>query len=74
MVSLSLVSLCLCPWACLQVSKLMLAVQSAAYGSANNELTSNLVKTIVGLKVEEHSRKMEMVAGGLRSPNGAKAS
>jgi len=51
-----------------EISKLMVALQSVAYGSANNELTGPMVEGVVTLKIDEHARKEKMVATGHTSP------
>jgi len=55
-----------------EISKLMVAVQSAAYGSEKNSLTTKRLDNVVTLKVDEHQRKMDMVAGVHQSPRAAK--
>jgi ATPase family AAA domain-containing protein 3A/B len=44
-----------------EIAKLMIAVQSAAYGSELNALGNRLLHTVVDSKVDEHQRKVEMV-------------
>jgi ATPase family AAA domain-containing protein 3A/B len=51
-----------------EISKLMIAMQSVAYGSLNNHLSKSLFKDIVSMKIEEHKRKMDMVATTHASP------
>ena len=49
-----------------EISKLMIAVQSAAYGSEFNALSERLLLTVVESKVDEHRRKIEMVNEKMR--------
>lgn len=46
----------------LQVEKLMLAVQSCAYGSEDGVVTADMLKRVVTHKAEEHAAKAEMRA------------
>lgn len=43
-----------------QVSKLLLSVQSCAYGSEDGELTADIVKKVVSQKTREHTAKLDM--------------
>lgn len=44
----------------LQVEKLMLGVQSCAYGSEDGVLTADMLKRVVSQKAKEHGAKAEM--------------
>lgn len=46
----------------LQVEKLMLGVQSCAYGSEDGVLTADMLKRVVTHKAKEHGAKAEMRA------------
>lgn len=45
-----------------QVSKLMLGVQSCAYGSEDGIITADMLKRVASQKAREHSTKAEMRA------------
>ena len=51
-----------------EISKLMIALQSSAYGSENNELKPAMLLSVTKLKVAEHARKVDMVLGRHLSP------
>ena len=53
-----------------EISKLMIAVQSAAYGSEFNALSERLLLTVVESKVDEHRRKIEMINEKMRDGGG----
>lgn len=46
-----------------QISKLMLAVQSCAFGSEDGVLTGDMLKRVVAQKVNEHRTKAGMRTG-----------
>ena len=46
----------------MQVEKLMLGVQSSAYGSEDGVLTADMLKRVVNHKAKEHSAKVRMRA------------
>lgn len=45
-----------------QVEKLMLGVQSCAYGSEDGVLTADMLKRVVTQKAKEHDAKVKMTA------------
>lgn len=50
------------PSCLLQVEKLMLGVQSCAYGSEDGVLTADILKRVVTQKAKEHDVKVKMTA------------
>lgn len=50
------------PPSLLQVEKLMLCVQSCAYGSEDGVLTADILKRVVTQKAKEHGAKVKMTA------------
>lgn len=47
-----------------EISKLMLSVLNAVYGTADGVMTCDLFRSMVKQKVEEHKHKDAMLAGG----------
>lgn len=47
-----------------EIAKVMIAVQSAAYGSENNQMDEALLSRLIDSKCGEHNRKIEMIAEG----------